>query len=298
MKEKRKPFISVIIPTYHDWERLQLCLEALERQTYPQDKFEVLVVNNDPEDVAPSTLKLPNNCKLLSEAKPGSYAARNKALSVAKGEVYAFTDSDCQPKKNWLEVAVKFFDNNPEYDRIGGEIELFSLNNKWNWFEIYELIFAFPQETFVNESGMAATGNMIAKKHVFEQVGMFNEALMSGGDGEWGRRANLRGFKIKFLKECKVLHPTRATFNSIIIKNNRLLGGHLTIAKNNGGAAIAKLLIRTALPPITAFKRAIKFEGQPPSNKIKAMLVSYCIKLTGLMELFKLMLIKQDCERK
>ena len=43
------PFVSVIIPTYHDWDRLKLCLKALEQQRYPTDRFEVLVVNNDPE---------------------------------------------------------------------------------------------------------------------------------------------------------------------------------------------------------------------------------------------------------
>lgn len=49
-----KPFVSVIIPTYHDWDRLKKCIEALKIQTYPSDLFEVIIVNNDPADKAPS----------------------------------------------------------------------------------------------------------------------------------------------------------------------------------------------------------------------------------------------------
>ncbi|WP_353746014.1 glycosyltransferase family A protein, partial [Shigella sp. FJ200518] len=90
---------------------------------------------------APENLIIPNNCILLDEAKPGSYAARNKALKIAKGDIYAFTDSDCQPKEDWLEVAINFFIDNTEVERIGGEISLFTKNEKANWFEIYEMFF-------------------------------------------------------------------------------------------------------------------------------------------------------------
>ncbi len=40
------PFVSVIIPVYNDTERLQRCLDALEEQTYPADRYEVVVVDN------------------------------------------------------------------------------------------------------------------------------------------------------------------------------------------------------------------------------------------------------------
>ena len=40
------PFVSVIIPVQNDLERLQTCLQALERQSYPQDRYEILVVDN------------------------------------------------------------------------------------------------------------------------------------------------------------------------------------------------------------------------------------------------------------
>src|SRR5690554_2984846 len=94
--------ISVIIPTYKDWERLALCLQALENQSFKPSNFEIIVINNLPGDLPPAAFKLPKNAVLVDEGKPGSYAARNTGIGMAKGEILAFTDSDCIPHKDWL----------------------------------------------------------------------------------------------------------------------------------------------------------------------------------------------------
>lgn len=39
-------FVSVIIPVFNDSNRLKLCLQALERQTYPKHLYEAIVVDN------------------------------------------------------------------------------------------------------------------------------------------------------------------------------------------------------------------------------------------------------------
>lgn len=44
------PFVSIIIPVFNDVEGLKTCLEALERQIYPTDDWEIAVVDNGPDD--------------------------------------------------------------------------------------------------------------------------------------------------------------------------------------------------------------------------------------------------------
>ncbi len=61
--------VSIIIPVYRDWNRLSKCLENLENQTYPQEKFEILIVNNDFSDDNYKTIKMPKNATLLIESK-------------------------------------------------------------------------------------------------------------------------------------------------------------------------------------------------------------------------------------
>jgi glycosyltransferase involved in cell wall biosynthesis len=47
--------VSVIVPVYRDADRLRGCVRALAGQTYPRERFEIIVVNNDPDWTRRST---------------------------------------------------------------------------------------------------------------------------------------------------------------------------------------------------------------------------------------------------
>ena len=90
------PTVSVVVPFLTHGERLELCLRALEAQTYPRERYNVLVVDNGgilPRDFA---ARWPS-VSVLREDKPGSYAARNRGIGVSRGEIVCFTDADCVP---------------------------------------------------------------------------------------------------------------------------------------------------------------------------------------------------------
>ena len=57
-------FISIIIPTYKDWARLSLCLQALADQTYDSSLFEIIVVNNYTADKVPDGYFIPKTAVL------------------------------------------------------------------------------------------------------------------------------------------------------------------------------------------------------------------------------------------
>jgi len=47
---KTTRYVSVIISVYNDAERLKLCLQALEEQTYPKGYYEVIVIDNGSDE--------------------------------------------------------------------------------------------------------------------------------------------------------------------------------------------------------------------------------------------------------
>src|SRR4051812_118153 len=116
-----KPFVSVIIPLYRDWPRLALCIKALYEQDYK--RFEVIIINNCEEDSIPEGFYIPENFRIITEFKPGSYAARNAGIKKASGNLIAFTDSDCIPYPSWISNAVKTFEKDPTCSRIAGKID-------------------------------------------------------------------------------------------------------------------------------------------------------------------------------
>lgn len=214
------PRISVLIPVYRDWPRLRLCLEALARQTWPREDFEIIAINNDVAP-PPADFALPPGVRLLHEPRGHSYAARNAGLALARGEVLAFTDADCQPEPDWL--AAGWAALQPEdVHLVGGRIGI--LIEQPGLVADYDRVFAFPQERYVSQ-GTSVTANLLVKRAVFEAIGPFNADLQSSGDFELCRRAGQAGYRLVYSAEAAVLHPARESVSALLRKNRRVAGG-------------------------------------------------------------------------
>jgi glycosyltransferase involved in cell wall biosynthesis len=249
-------FVSVIIPTYNDWDRLAFCLDALSVQSYPAASFEIIVVNNMPASTVPENFKVPGNCLIIDEHKPGSYASRNTGINISKGEILAFTDADCIPDVNWLKNGVSYMQAHPEVGRIAGKIELFYRSAKLVDVELYEKVYAFNQELYVKNDATAVTANIFTYRSSFTLAGMFDEQLMSGGDYEWSVRAQKQGITIHYLDTAVVKHPARYDIQELLKKAKRVGGGQ---AKFNG---------QTAQNQFKIFSRFL-FDLRPPVKTIK-----------------------------
>lgn len=105
-KTTKQPFVTVVVPVYNDAGRIGVLIERLLAQSYPKDRYEVIIVDNGSSDET-GTIVAGYPVVLLEErAIQSSYAARNKGIVHACGEVVVFTDSDCVPEDNWLEAGV------------------------------------------------------------------------------------------------------------------------------------------------------------------------------------------------
>ena len=216
--KKELPLVSVIIPTYNDWDRLNKCLLSLSNQTYPHKRFEVIIINNNPLDYIPDEIKK-YNYSIFTESAVGSYAARNTGISFSKGDILAFTDSDCIPDTFWIERAINKF--NEGCERIAGHIDIIPMNVNPNIAELYDMTFGFDQQISAM-NGLSVTANMFARKSLFDEYGKFNSSLFSGGDTEWSRRVYSKGVSINYGPEVIVRHPARKSLKELFNKRYRV----------------------------------------------------------------------------
>lgn len=272
------PFVSVIIPTYQDWDRLIVCLKALARQKYPIEKFEVLVVNNDPNDKVALNVPL-RNIRMVDEQSPGSYVARNAGIENARGEVLAFTDSDCVPRDDWLLVAVSELIDS-DADVLAGKVDVYcAANTSWAAWK-YESVVAFKH---YRARGSGVTANLVTWRKCIEDVGMFPEHAYSGGDSEWCRAAKVLGKSIQ-KSEAQVWHPSRTSLAWIVNRNRRVIGGRL--ARSQSKAEAILILLSYLLPPVSAI-RIWRASGATRSDCCVAFLIRYWIKLLCVQEVVK-----------
>ncbi|SFO47827.1 Glycosyltransferase, GT2 family [Algoriphagus ornithinivorans] len=219
---------TVIIPVYRDNDRLIKCLKTILNQTVSLDIIEVLIINNDPKFriSLPIEFITKLNLQIILEEKPGSYAARNKGIAQAKGQIFAFTDSDCLLSENWLKVAYEYFSNDKrmEIGILTGPVPLFFKNPKvLSDAEVYEKYTGFTTESYAKE-GYAITANWLSPAFVIKEFGGFNADLKSNGDSELSGRISQK-YKIVYSPKLIVHHPARYYTEDLVNKYKRLLGG-------------------------------------------------------------------------
>ena len=224
------PFISVIIPVYNDGIRLSMCIEALLEQNYPKDEYEIIIVDNGSTDKTPDFARKYPVQVFFELNKQNSYAARNKGLQHSKGEVMAFTDSDCIASPNWLSEGIEAMDNfGTPY--VAGKIISFFQNETPNIWEYYDSAVYFDQKGYIQDSKFGVTANLFVDKRLFNKYGLFRQDLISGGDYEFGRRISKSREKIAFAENAVVFHPARSKFREALKKSKRVSIGQQQLKK-------------------------------------------------------------------
>lgn len=270
MNPIKSSFVSIIIPVYNDTERLKICLNALEQQTYPSTMYEVVVVDNDSQEDIGSVTNQYKQAALYTEFQTGSYAARNKGISVSQGDILAFTDSDCIPASDWIENGVARLQKEPKCGLIAGKVSMFFKDPKrLTATEVYEKINAFDQQDNAKRKKFGVTANLFTLRSVLEKVGFFNSELKSGGDLEWGNRVYAGGYTLLYADDVCVLHPARHSLSELYKKRVRVIGGLKKIEQNTsyGFYETVVELKKICMHTIRLAKRFLY--NRPPSEKFE-----------------------------
>lgn len=286
-------FVSVIIPVFNDSKRLALCLKALQNQTYPQNLYEIIVVDNGSQENIKEVVTQFSQAFTTHESRPGSYAARNKGISLAKGEVIGFTDSDCIPALDWIEKGVKNIQSVPNCGLVAGRIELFFKDaDKPTPVELYESIeMSFPQQRSLEKQNYGVTANLFTFKSVIDRVGLFDDTLKSCGDRQWGQRVFAAGYKQIYGDDVFIAHPARDSYNELYKRVTRIVGGRYDLLKKNSqsSAEIFKDLLMAFKPPFRSFFRIwsnSKLSGN--KQKLQFTLVMLFVRYTTTWERVRL----------
>lgn len=219
------PGVSVIVPVRNDARRLRRCLDALAAQSLARNAFEVIVVDNGSTDDSARIARSCSGVRLLFEPAPGSYAARNAGLEAAKGELVAFTDSDCIPEPDWLANLLAAAERHPGFGAIAGHVEFFRAGEAaCEACFHFERLFLMDQQANARK-GHCVTANWLSPARTLREFGGFNGALQSGGDFELAGRLAGAGLKVIYAPRAVVRHPARRSTAEVEVKIRRITRG-------------------------------------------------------------------------
>jgi glycosyltransferase involved in cell wall biosynthesis len=199
--------VSVVVPTYRRPDLLARCLEALARQDFPADEYEVVVADDAASD---------DTCRKVEEfaarsapavryvavtGRHGPAAARNAGWHQARGAVIAFTDDDTVPDAGWLRAGAEAFARDEELAAATGQVVV--------------PLPPLPRDSERNEAGLQTaefvTANCFCRRSVLEALGGFDPEFRVAWreDSDLHFRLLEAGCKLVKVPAAVVVHPVR-----------------------------------------------------------------------------------------
>ena len=114
IKHQPLTIVSIIVPARNEEQNIENCLNAIHRQKYPENLFEVIVVDDHSTDRTAGLVREMNRSNLriigLQEGEAGKKQALSQGIKNAKGDLIITTDADCTMGENWLASVVAFYE--------------------------------------------------------------------------------------------------------------------------------------------------------------------------------------------
>jgi len=209
----------VIISTYNRKDALARCLDSLFNQTYPKERFEIVVVDDGSDDGTSALAgTLLSKIRYFRQEHKGISAARNLGLKNAGKGIAAFIDDDCIPATDWIEQMARYHDIYPGAKVIQGSIGNFFSDNLW----AVSMQSSIDAGLMRREKGdfidWILTGNISFKKEVLERAGGFDEELKHCEDYDLAYKLKCKGEKIYYAPKIFVYHCHRVRLGEFVIQ--------------------------------------------------------------------------------
>jgi glycosyltransferase involved in cell wall biosynthesis len=222
-----KDGISVIICCYNSVTRLQKTLEYLVHQAFPENMWELIVVDNNSNDNTGETARreweqynVTIPIKVSYEPMPGLSYARQKGVTEACFEFVLFCDDDNWLERNYLRYTYEILTNNTNIGVLGGRSEGHFEAERPSWFKSFEHAYALgkqmPSTGIANRRRYVAGAGMVVRKEIFDILDKitFNNlltdrkgnALSSGGDSELCLIILFLGYDLYYDERLEFIH--------------------------------------------------------------------------------------------
>lgn len=221
------PEVSIIIPTYNRCADLRRMLDALCAQTFPHDRFEVLVVADGCTDGTQEMLKnyrTPFTLQIVEQPNQGPAAARNQGASLARGSLFLFLDDDVEPTRPLVEVHVEAHRHGLERIVIGPYPSVFKgagflhLQIRAWWDAVFKAMLE-PGHRFSFKDSLS--GNLSVESTLFHRSRGFDVSFQVHEDYEFGMRMIKAGVPFSVAPNALAYHHQETDLRRSLIRKRQ-----------------------------------------------------------------------------
>ena len=205
----KDPLVSIIIPAYNCENTIGKCLDSLLKLDYPD--YEIIIIDDGSTDSTPEILKQSPKVKTIRTQNSGPSRARNIGIKEAKGDFIAFTDADCIVDRNWIKELFRGFVSD-KVAGVGGdqqspEDETPFGKDVQDFMKFVGIVGDYMKHHMdILKTSHNPTCNVLYKKTVLLEAGLFDEALWPGEDVDIDRKIKRKGWLLYYNPNAVVQH--------------------------------------------------------------------------------------------
>jgi cellulose synthase/poly-beta-1,6-N-acetylglucosamine synthase-like glycosyltransferase len=235
--QENKPFVSVVMTVLNMERTLDECLESLIHLDYPKDLYEIIVVDGKSKDrtkeIVQKRMETTRSPEIKLYEKEGLVGVgRNEAFRHSKGEIIAITDGDMVVPSDWLDNLIFEFEEgvggvggpNDNADTSLITTAIGCIDVQGPSFDVVPIRGKNPYKVpFVSSTNVYTTvcRNSAYKKKVLDEVGGFDERIISSDDPELNIKILKKGYKLKYTPKALVKHHHRSSISGFYKQQRR-----------------------------------------------------------------------------
>lgn len=233
-KELDALMVSVIIPVRNRPHDIRHCIESVLNCNYPKDKVEIIVVDDESTDNTKEVIRQYPVHLIEMKQNAGQSRCRNVGVAIAKGDIVAFTDSDCIVDKQWLKILTQPF-HDPLVGIVGGGVSSFGSNKVLDRYE------ESCSPLHMGETGgqigpdqqvpYVPTCNVLIRKEAFNLVGGFCEEMRVGEDVNLIWRILQNQFTGFYIPGGRIQHRHRNQLHSLMLRRAQYASSEAILEK-------------------------------------------------------------------
>ena len=241
------PFVSVLVPAHNEEKVIGQTVEALLALDYPQDRYEIIVVNDNSSD---------NSARLLADLQArhphrqlivlntdavtggkGKSNALNLGFAQSRGELIAIYDADNTPEKPALRHLVAEIVHDPSLGAVIGKFRTRNRDASWltRFINIETLSYQWMAQAGRWQLFRLCTipgTNFVLRRSIIEKIGGWDTKAIAE-DTEISFRIYLMGYRIKFQPHSVTWEQEPQTLRVWFKQRTRWVKGNIYVIIKN-----------------------------------------------------------------
>ena len=258
LPERNWPTVSVVLVNFNGKDYLERCLSSLRQQDYPQNRIEVVFIDNASSDGSVEYVRetFPEVRVVVNDSNTGFSPAVNQGAHLANGQYLALLNNDAEADSRWLIEAVQVLEMEDRVACVASKIlrdDRRTIDYAGGQMAFYGHGFAKGNKDL--DSGedegnrptlFASGGAMVVRRDVFLATGAFDESYFAFfEDVDFGWRLWVLGHDVLYVPRSKVYHRHHGTIERFGYPRERYLlerNALASVFKNYSDDMLARVL--------------------------------------------------------